>query len=193
MYHPNPDLEAVYLEAVNKWPDKDDKFVPAAGPAPCNIMFVGEAPGPVEVASNSIITGKVATYFDKLLGLSGVNREDVFVTNAVKFYKKNRVNREGKPSTKPDARDRTNSLDTFRKELKIVKPKLIVTMGSTPLSFFFSMMSIGEARKEIREKSGYNILCTYHPAMFINTKQRHIDERLQYDFKLIGNYLRSIN
>lgn len=189
----NPDLSTIYTELESSWENKDSIFVPGKGPVPSDVMFIAEAPGLAEVKEQSPIAGAPGSFFNKLLGFSGVKREDVFVTNLVKFYNPEATNHGERRAPKPSFAQKQASAPYLRREIETVNPKLIVTLGQSPLSVFFPVMTIGEARRELKEKFGRKILGTYHPAIVVDAGYQRIEERLRYDFKLIGNFLRSIN
>jgi len=100
------------------------------GPAHASVMFVGEQPGDQEDLAGKPFVGPAGQLFDRALGEAGIDRRQVYVTNAVKHFKfeprgKRRIHQ------KPNA----GEIDTCRwwlgREIELVRPSLIVVMGAT--------------------------------------------------------------
>lgn len=119
--------------------DKGDYANPVFGEGELNsrIVFIGEAPGKSEAESGRPFVGKAGAELDGMLDMSGIKRNELFVTNAVKFrpWKKTEL-ASGRIST----RNRTPSVNEIREsavllfnELKLIKPQFVVTLGNSPL------------------------------------------------------------
>jgi DNA polymerase len=104
----------------------EDPHVFAHGRADADIMFIGEAPGRDEVIKRIPLVGRAGNFFNtRILGGAGLEREEVYVTNAV--------------LCRPD-NNRTphfHELEACKKHLDaqvmLISPKLLVTMGNAPL------------------------------------------------------------
>lgn len=106
------------------------------------------------------------TEFLKVLELK---REEIYITNTVKFRPK-KVSEKGTISNrKPTAKEIAEFYPYLIREIEIVSPKLIVTLGSVPISTLLKEKSVvmGDlAGKPIR-KDNLNIFPLYHPASII--------------------------
>jgi len=104
--------------------------VPGEGGARSKIMFVGEAPGRSEDAQGRPFVGAAGKFLDELLSEIGVPREDVFITNVVKC----RPPRNRAPKSL-EVQACTPYLD---RQMRIIKPKFIVTLGNYATAYIFS-------------------------------------------------------
>jgi DNA polymerase len=137
------------------------------------LMFVGEAPGKNEDEQGKPFVGAAGRFLNEMLGMIGLKREDVYITNIVKYRPPN--NREPEPTEK------RAFLPYLQAQLEIIKPKVLITLGSHSLSCFIPDIAISLCHgqpKRIRlnfkpEKStaakadkGYPlvILPLFHPA-----------------------------
>ena len=129
------------------------------------LMFVGEAPGADEDATGRPFVGAAGRLLDKIIEAMGLKREDVYITNVVKCRPPN--NR--KPTT-----EEVESCEPFLfREIDVVKPKVIVTLGATPL---FSLLRVKEGITKIRgnfyEYNGIPVMPTFHPAFLLRVPER---------------------
>jgi DNA polymerase len=129
-------LEAVRLEALgcracHLW-KIGTQTVFGAGPAPALLMFVGEQPGDKEDLVGEPFVGPAGLMFDKAMDKAGLDRSEAYVTNAVKHFK-------FEPRGKRRLHKRPNNVEIeacfpwLKREVELVKPKLIVALGSTAL------------------------------------------------------------
>ena len=94
------------------------------------VMFIGEQPGDQEDRAGHPFVGPAGRVLDEALAEVGIDREQVYVTNAVKHFKwvargKRRIH------SKPNAREIRACLPWLHAELAIVKPEVIVCLGAT--------------------------------------------------------------
>lgn len=100
------------------------------GPTPAAAMFVGEQPGHVEEQLGHPFVGPSGKLFDEALEEVGIERDEVYVTNAVKHFKftpsgKRRIH------AKPNSREISACRPWLEAEIQVVKPQLIVALGAT--------------------------------------------------------------
>lgn len=132
--------------------------VPGTGPAKVEVVFVGEGPGRNEDLEGKPFVGAGGKLLDELLHNAGLERSLVYVTNVVKCRP---------PGNRKPLDDEveicTNAY--LEKQLTILKPLLICTLGATALEYFTGMNRMGEAHGKLtRGKNGIALLPTYHPA-----------------------------
>lgn len=159
------------------------------GNASSEIVFIGEAPGKKEDEEGVPFVGSAGKFLSELLDSIGLKREDIYITNIVKYRPPG--NRDPEPKEKEDCNE------WLINELKIISPKLIVFLGRHAMSRFFPELKISEAHgkliikkfPEFEEK--LHFLPLYHPAAALyNGSMRDI---LIKDFKKISKALKGIN
>ncbi|UPA22989.1 uracil-DNA glycosylase [Candidatus Peribacteria bacterium] len=179
--------------ALNAWKGieltKTANPVMGHGNPKAEIMFIGEAPGQKEDEQGIPFVGQAGKLLDELLGTIGLKREDVYITNVVKFRPPE--NRD------PTPEEKTACLPFLQMEIAIIKPKLIVPLGRHALTQFFTKMSISEAHGKahtIREAEGKSDAITvfpiYHPAAALHNPG--LRQALFDDFKGLGEHLASM-
>jgi DNA polymerase len=100
------------------------------GPEDASIFFVGEAPGDREDREGRPFVGPAGREFDKALAAVGLDRGEVYVTNAVKHFKfqergKRRIHQ------RPDAKEIKACRPWVHAELEVVRPEALVILGAT--------------------------------------------------------------
>ncbi|MCC7365093.1 MAG: UdgX family uracil-DNA binding protein [Dehalococcoidia bacterium] len=100
------------------------------GPARARIMLVGEQPGDVEDQEGVPFVGPAGMLLDRCLAAAGIDRGEVYVTNAVKHFKweprgKRRIH------SKPNAREVRACKPWLEAELGAVRPEVVVCLGAT--------------------------------------------------------------
>ncbi len=148
------------------------------------VVLVGEAPGRNEDLEGKPFVGSGGKLLDELLSKAGMSRDGVYITNVVKCRPPN--------NRKPEADEiETCTKNYLEKQLDILKPLLVCTLGATALEYFTGRSRMGEARGRLtRTKHGIALLPTYHPAaIFRNPAYR---ELLQSDLKKIPEILATL-
>ncbi len=131
------------------------------GNANGEIVFIGEAPGKKEDEEGKPFIGAAGKFLNEMLETIGKKREDIYITNIVKYRPPN--NRDPEPKEKEDCND------WLIEELKVIKPKLIVFLGRHSMHRFFPREKIGDIHgkliiKYIPELGDQAFLPLYHPA-----------------------------
>lgn len=165
------------------------------GPMKPRLMLIGEAPGAEEAKSGHPFVGKAGKQLDALLRAAGIDRADVFVTNAVKFRPVNI--RSGRSSNRtPTAEELRAGLPLLAKELAAVRPGLVATLGNTPLKAVLLLAgqgagTVGETHGKMLslplENGGIRLFPLYHPASVIYN--RSLAETLETDMRHLGRIL----
>src|SRR4051794_41884243 len=93
-------------------------------------MMVGEVPGDREDRAGRVFVGPAGRELDKALEQVGIDRADVYITNAVKHFKfqergKRRIHQ------KPSKSEVDACFPWLREELKLVRPEVLVILGAT--------------------------------------------------------------
>lgn len=142
------------------------------GPASPTLMLIGEAPGREESLSGHPFVGKAGHQLDEMLMLAGIERNAVFVTNAVKF-RPTKVKTKSVSNRTPSRHEVLASLPLLEAEVAMIAPAFIATLGNTPLTAIFQLAQtrppvVGEAHGRLLpiKISGreYALFPLYHPA-----------------------------
>jgi DNA polymerase len=137
---------------------KESNFVPGHGNPKADIVFIGEAPGKKEDEQGVPFVGAAGKMLDKLLDSINLKREDVFITNTVKYRPPE--NRD------PTKAEKAECLPWLLKELEIIKPKVICPLGRHATNTFLPDAIIGEVHGTVQQSDDwpYTIIPLYHPA-----------------------------
>jgi uracil-DNA glycosylase family protein len=139
--------------------------VPGEGPKHAPIMMVGEQPGDQEDLAGHPFVGPAGKLLDQVCAAAGVDRETVYVTNAVKHFKweprgKRRIHKT------PAQKEIEACHYWLDKELASVKPTVIVALGATALKSVLGTASVtlkDSLGKPVRH-NGHWVVTTYHPS-----------------------------
>src|SRR3981081_1124500 len=148
------------------------------GPKRASIMLVGEQPGDQEDLAGKPFVGPAGKIMDRALEEAGINRKEVYVTNAVKHFKweprgKRRIHQ------KPNAREIAACRPWLEAELRLVKPKLLVVLGATAAQTIFgpSFRVTRERGKVLSSKFAPKVVATVHPSSLLRQPDEESRER----------------
>jgi len=148
------------------------------GPKGATMMLVGEQPGDYEDVAGKPFVGPAGKIMDRALEEAGIDRSQVYVTNAVKHFKweprgKRRIHQ------KPNSREIAACRPWLEAELRIVKPKLVVAMGATAAQTIFgpSFRVTRERGKVLSSKLSPRVLATVHPSSLLRQPDQASRER----------------
>ncbi len=183
----------LYDEYKNTFKDKE--FVPGEGNENAHLVLVGEAPGKDEVKLSRPFVGMAGKNLDEFLSIIGVERQDIYITNAIK-YRLSKVNSEtGRVSNRPATTDEIkSSREYLLKEMELIKPSIIVTLGNVPLRSVIGSQNdgIGAVHGKIMpliiNGNEYRLYPLYHPASIIYN--RSLKDTYVADVKNLGEILR---
>ena len=130
--------------------------MPGSGSAAAEVFFLGEGPGAKEDELGEPFVGRSGKYLDQLLDTVGLDRDHVFITNVVKCRP---------PSNRdPHVSEVEACAPYLERQLEIIQPRLIVTLGRFAMGHFFSDGQISEIHGQPRRVDGTIYLPLYHPA-----------------------------
>ncbi len=157
------DLVASDIRLKNVCPDlakQATNLVMGDGNLDADIVFIGEAPGKKEDLAGLPFIGASGKFLNAMLEGAGLQRADVYITNIVKY----------RP---PDNRDPTTVEKAafwpyLLRQLTIIRPKVVITLGRHSLNYFLPDMKIGEVHGQPQMVSfdGLDLVVIplYHPA-----------------------------
>ena len=149
--------------------------VPGEGSARSEVMFIGEGPGFHEDRLGRPFVGPAGQFLDELLSSIGLRRDQVFIANMIKCRPPQ--NRDPLPE---EMKACAKYLD---RQIELINPKLIVTLGRFSLGRFFPGESISRARGKLREKDGRWVYPVMHPAAALHRQENK--STIVNDFKAI--------
>jgi uracil-DNA glycosylase family protein len=142
--------------------------VPGEGPRKSRLMLVGEQPGNDEDLAGEPFIGPAGRLLNGALEEAGIDRDAVFVTNAVKHFKfvprgKRRLHQ------RPNAHEIAQCHVWLEQERRLVKPLLTIALGATAArSLFGKIMTISKSRGKILElPDGTRGFVTIHPSLLL--------------------------
>ena len=132
------------------------------------VMMVGEAPGEQESLLGRPFVGKAGRNLDAFLDEAGMDRGALYVTNTVKFRPTKR-SASGRTVNRPPTQEEIRLfLPWLLKEIELVGPRYIITLGNVPLKALLGRESvIGELHGSFIDWNGRVLFPMYHPASII--------------------------
>ena len=151
------------------------------GPADAALMLIGEQPGDQEDLAGRPFVGPAGKVLDRALEAAGIEREAIYITNAVKHFK-NEPRGKRRLHKKPD----TSEIDACRwwldNELALIEPAVAVALGATAArALLRKALSINANRgRLIALPNGGNALITVHPSYLLRLQEAR-DKRREFD------------
>tara|TARA_B110000116_G_C16737126_1_gene536622 strand:- start:214 stop:870 length:657 start_codon:yes stop_codon:yes gene_type:complete len=141
-----------------------------------DIVFVGEAPGKEEDLQGLPFVGRSGKLLDKMLASIELSRKDVYILNVLKCRP---------PENRDPSKAEIGKCEPYlKKQLEIIKPKLIVALGRiSAMTILRSKESLTNMRNKIFDYEGIDFLVTYHPAALL--RNPNFKKYAWEDFKLI--------
>ena len=149
------------------------RSVPGVGPAPAEVMLIGEAPSAYDDRSGVPFSGPSGVFLDELLAAAGMSRAQIYLTNLVKHHPPE--NRELHP-------DEVAACASYLvRQIAAVGPILIVTLGRGALNWFLPSARISSQHGQARLHRGRVLLAMYNPAAGLHREELH--DVIVADFK----------
>jgi uracil-DNA glycosylase family 4 len=171
-------------DQIKQCPDCDlsqtrTQAVPGAGPDDAQIMFIGEAPGFYEDKSGQPFVGQAGKFLDELLASIGLDRASVYITNVVKCRP---------PANRDPLKDEIEACDKWlRRQIELIDPRVIVTLGRFSMQKFFAAESISRIHGQPRKVGDRLIVPMFHPAAALH--QERFRALIVEDFKRLPEIL----
>jgi uracil-DNA glycosylase family 4 len=133
--------------------------VPGSGPAPADIMLVGEAPGKEEDLTGKPFVGRAGILLDAALVQAGLERSKVFITSVIKC--------RPPQNRKPKKAEIDQCRHYLQAQIEILHPKIICLMGNTATQAVLGRQGVTTLRGQILQD---RFLVTYHPAAVLRNR-----------------------
>lgn len=166
-------LDPIFNDPAKVW-------VCGEGNPEAELVLIGEAPGKEEVRQGRPFVGQAGKNLDEFLDMLDIERGDIYITNAVKF-RPVKVNPDTcRVSNRTPSREETALCAGWLfRELRIIAPQLVVTLGNTPLRVItddgkaviggmhgrIHVLAIGPQKQKI------GLFPLYHPASIIYRRE----------------------
>lgn len=154
------------------------QLVMGSGNPEADIVFIGEAPGKNEDLQGKPFVGAAGKFLDTMLAEAGMDRNDVYITNIVKYRPPN--NRDPLPEEKAEF------WPYLVKQLGIIQPKVVITLGRHSMEYFLPGYKIGEIHGQPKRVDFGDhklvIMPLFHPAAALyngGLRQTLIDDFLK--------------
>ena len=156
------------------------KFVFGEGDPGAQLMFVGEGPGRDEDLVGRPFVGKAGELLDKMIGALGLRREDTYIANVVKCRPP-----DNRTPTPPEAQA---CLGYLRRQIELIQPAVIVTLGATPLR---ELLGVSEGITRVRGQwkkvkvgdRDIPVMPTFHPAYVLRQYTQDVRRAVWEDLR----------
>jgi len=136
------------------------QLVMGDGSSDADIVFIGEAPGKNEDEQGIPFVGAAGKFLNEMLAAANMKREDVYITNIVKYRPPN--NRD------PEPHEKREFWPYLMRQLEIIQPHVVITLGRHSGASFIPDLQIsrdhGHARKVKDHDYEFLVIPLYHPA-----------------------------
>lgn len=151
------------------------------------IMLIGEAPGLQESLMEKPFVGRAGKNLDFFLEKTGFAREDMYITNTVKF-RPVRVSKAGNTINRaPNREEIALFLPWLIKEIDIINPKCAVTLGNTALQALLGRGKVvGDSHGRFFRRGETLVFALYHPASIIYN--RSLADTYEKDLSILSSW-----
>jgi uracil-DNA glycosylase family 4 len=156
-----------------------NRVVPGEGAEDADIMFIGEAPGWHEDQQGRPFVGPAGQYLDRLLSSINLTRQQVYIANVIKCRPPD--NRDPLPT------EIQNCRQWLDKQIEIIKPRIIVTLGRYSMARYFPGKSISKIHGTAQKRDGVIYYAMYHPAAALH--QQSLKQAIEADMLKIPKVL----
>ena len=155
------------------------RVVPGEGAEDADIMFIGEAPGWYEDQQGRPFVGPAGKFLEELLDLINLKRQQVYIANVIKCRPQG--NRDPLPQ------EMLNCRRWLERQIELIRPQIIVTLGRYSMALFFPQKSIGKIHGTAEKRDGIIYYAMYHPAAALH--QQSLRETIKADMLKIPQLL----
>ncbi len=161
------------------------RLVFGEGHAKAGMMFIGEGPGRDEDLQGRPFVGKAGELLEKMISAIGLSRQEVYIANVVKCRPPD--NRTPLPD------EAAKCLPFLRRQIELIQPKVIVTLGATPLR---ELLGINTGITRIRGQwqrleamGGIPVMPTFHPAYVLRQYTQDVRRAVWEDLKAAKTWM----
>ncbi len=155
------------------------KVVPGEGAEDADILFIGEAPGWHEDQQGRPFVGPAGQYLGELLASINLKREQVYIANVIKCRPTG--NRDPLPT------EIRNCRKWLERQIELICPRVIVTLGRYSMAMFFPGKSISKIHGTAQKRDNVIYYAMYHPAAALH--QQSLRQAIEADMLKIPSLL----
>ena len=155
------------------------RVVPGEGVEDADIMFIGEAPGWHEDQQGRPFVGPAGKFLDELLASINLNRRQVYIANVIKCRPTG--NRDPLPT------EISNCRKWLERQIELIAPKMIVTLGRYSMAMFFPGKTISRIHGTAQKRDDVIYYAMYHPAAALH--QQSLRQAIEADMLKIPSLL----
>jgi DNA polymerase len=161
------------------------RFVFGEGAPGARILFIGEGPGRDEDLQGRPFVGKAGELLDKMLGAVELDRTQVYIANVVKCRPP-----DNRTPTPEEARC---CLSYLKRQIELIRPKVIVTLGATPLRELLGVQTgitrIRGQWQRLEMLGGIPVMPTFHPAYVLRQYTQEVRRQVWSDLLAARKWL----
>lgn len=161
------------------------RFVFGEGNPSARMMFIGEGPGRDEDLQGRPFVGKAGELLDKMIAAIGYARQDVYIANIVKCRPPD--------NRTPTPEESQRCLTYLKRQIELVRPAVIVTLGATPLRELTGVQTgitrIRGQWQRIDMLGGIPVMPTFHPAYVLRQYTQDVRRAVWEDLKAAKTWL----
>ena len=158
------------------------RVVPGEGAEDADILFIGEAPGWHEDQQGRPFVGPAGQFLDQLLASINLTRKQVYIANVIKCRPMG--NRDPLPV------EIHNCRPWLDKQITLIKPRMIVTLGRYSMAMFFPGKSISKIHGTAQKHDNVIYYAMYHPAAALH--QQNLRQAIEADMLKIPELLAQV-
>jgi DNA polymerase len=173
-------------------------YITGHGPIPTDILFVGEAPGKTEVEQGRPFVGMAGKTFEKYLNSIGYTRDNIRITNTCYFRPITIKEGTNGKTTISNRTPKQSEVNLFKEvlddEIELVNPKIIVTMGNTPLKRLTNFKTIGGCHGKLyyNENLKRHVFPIYHPSALTYNRDEGFLKTYEEDWQKLKEALKEL-
>ena len=155
------------------------------GPKRARVMIVGEQPGDQEDRAGHPFVGPSGKLLDRALEEAGIDRGDVYVTNAVKHFKWERGEKSARRiHKKPNDTEIRACHPWLEEEMRLVQPQVVVCLGATAAQSIMgkSFKVTKERGRAVKAPNGSTVIATVHPSSVLRAPDADARAQAEKDF-----------
>lgn len=157
-----------------------ETMVFATGNPDARIMLVGEAPGNEEEKKGQPFAGPIGEKLDAILKAMGLSREEIYITNIVKF--RPAMPRQATNNRKPNPQEIAACLPFIHAEISIVQPACIIALGGTAAEGLLGLAgAVPAMRGSWHQFAGIPVRVTEHPSCLLRSDPNYTIRRQMWE------------
>ena len=173
----------IKMEKDKKLSLASSNLVFGEGSAETKIVFIGEAPGLKEDQAKRPFVGRSGKLLTTSLEEIGLRREDVYITNIVK--------RRPPENRDPSLLEIEAYAPYLKKQLEIIEPQIIITLGRFALNYFLPKIKISQSQGQVFKVEKILLIPMFHPAAALRGTK--VLKQFKETFKKVAKVLKSEN